>query len=212
MNPILTAGYSGHTVAELHEAVLAMNAVVLDIRMSPRSRMPDWNMDNLFRVLGPHNYRHLPDWGNLNYGGRGDIKLQNPPLGLVQVVRWVRQQPVILLCGCREYSECHRRVCAQLLKEYSAPWCPQGLDVQELVWPVVAAPTGKMKAISLWQPWAWLCVATDEHGRAEKENETRSWPTSYRGPLLIHAAKKCDDENMEFVEEDAFIEAANRHG
>lgn len=42
-----------------------------------------------------------------------------------------------------------------------------------------------MKAISIRQPWAWLIV----HGAKVVEN--RSWATSYRGPLLIHAAKGC---------------------
>lgn len=40
-----------------------------------------------------------------------------------------------------------------------------------------------MKAISLHQPWASLVA----HG--VKLIETRSWPLSGRGPLLIHAAK-----------------------
>lgn len=46
-----------------------------------------------------------------------------------------------------------------------------------------------MKAISLWQPWASALVS------GAKTIETRHWPTSYRGPLLIHAAKyhkECD--------------------
>lgn len=40
-----------------------------------------------------------------------------------------------------------------------------------------------MKALSLWEPWASLmrCKA--------KKIETRGWSTSYRGPLLICAAK-----------------------
>lgn len=41
-----------------------------------------------------------------------------------------------------------------------------------------------MKAISLWQPWATL-IAT-----GAKQIETRSWATSYRGPIAIHAAKR----------------------
>ena len=41
-----------------------------------------------------------------------------------------------------------------------------------------------MKAISLWQPWASAMAL------GWKRNDTRSWRTSYRGPLLIHAAKK----------------------
>ena len=40
-----------------------------------------------------------------------------------------------------------------------------------------------MKAISLWEPWASL-IRT-----GAKTWETRSWPTSYRGELLICAAK-----------------------
>lgn len=40
-----------------------------------------------------------------------------------------------------------------------------------------------LKAITLWQPWASLVAA------GVKRNETRSWATSYRGPLAIHAAK-----------------------
>lgn len=40
-----------------------------------------------------------------------------------------------------------------------------------------------MKAITLWQPWASLIVT------GAKKIETRSWPTNYRGPLAIHAAK-----------------------
>lgn len=41
-----------------------------------------------------------------------------------------------------------------------------------------------MKAISLWQPWATLIAI------GAKQIETRSWATSYRGPIAIHAAKR----------------------
>lgn len=43
-----------------------------------------------------------------------------------------------------------------------------------------------MKALSLWQPWSSAIVA------GAKCIETRSYGTSYRGPLAIHAAKKRD--------------------
>ena len=39
-----------------------------------------------------------------------------------------------------------------------------------------------MKSLSLWQPWASLVAL------GIKTVETRSWATSYRGPLAIHAA------------------------
>ncbi len=40
-----------------------------------------------------------------------------------------------------------------------------------------------MKALTLTQPWASLVAI------GAKKIETRSWATSYRGPLAIHAAK-----------------------
>jgi hypothetical protein len=45
-----------------------------------------------------------------------------------------------------------------------------------------------MKAISLWQPFSSLISA------GVKPHETRSWATSWRGELAIHAAKKWDRE------------------
>jgi len=41
-----------------------------------------------------------------------------------------------------------------------------------------------IKGISLWEPWATLSML------GVKTYETRSWYTSYRGPLLICAAQK----------------------
>lgn len=40
-----------------------------------------------------------------------------------------------------------------------------------------------MKALTLWQPWASLIAW------GEKQYETRSWGTAYRGDLAIHAGK-----------------------
>ena len=43
-----------------------------------------------------------------------------------------------------------------------------------------------MKALSLIQPWASLAIL------GAKRFETRSWQTSYRGPLVICASKKVE--------------------
>jgi hypothetical protein len=53
-----------------------------------------------------------------------------------------------------------------------------------------------MKGLSLWQPWATLIAL------GHKRVETRHWPTRYRGPIAIHAAKrKMTDEEIEYVYE-----------
>ena len=40
-----------------------------------------------------------------------------------------------------------------------------------------------MKALSIRQPWAWLIV------NGHKDIENRTWPTRFRGRVLIHASK-----------------------
>jgi hypothetical protein len=51
-----------------------------------------------------------------------------------------------------------------------------------------------MKALSIRQPWAWAII------HAGKDIENRNWSTSYRGPILIHAAK-----GMTLAEYDGFM-------
>lgn len=48
-----------------------------------------------------------------------------------------------------------------------------------------------MKAITLKEPWASLVV------NGYKTYEFRSWKTSYRGKILIHAAKGVDKNNID---------------
>ncbi|PLR91993.1 ASCH domain-containing protein [Bacillus sp. T33-2] len=45
-----------------------------------------------------------------------------------------------------------------------------------------------MKVLSMIQPWASLFI----HGEAQYE--TRTWKTSYQGPLAIHTSKKVDKD------------------
>ena len=47
-----------------------------------------------------------------------------------------------------------------------------------------------MKTVSVWQPWA---SSFFDYG---KPVENRKWYCSHRGPLLIHAALKQDEETM----------------
>lgn len=54
-----------------------------------------------------------------------------------------------------------------------------------------------IRALSLFQPWA------SAWARGVKRNETRSWSTSYRGLLLIHASGKVPDDVAHWLERDA---------
>lgn len=57
-----------------------------------------------------------------------------------------------------------------------------------------------MKALTLWQPYATL-IAIEA-----KRYETRSWATVYRGPLVIHAAKRWTAEEKALCEQPSFCD------
>lgn len=50
-------------------------------------------------------------------------------------------------------------------------------------------------ALTIRQPYAWLIVA------GLKPIENRTWSTTWRGPLLIHAAVKLHDHSIEEIEQ-----------
>ena len=60
-----------------------------------------------------------------------------------------------------------------------------------------------MKAITIIQPWATLIAL------GEKKIETRSWKTSYRGEIAIHAGKKVDKA---ICSQEPFRSILKRHG
>jgi hypothetical protein len=47
-----------------------------------------------------------------------------------------------------------------------------------------------LKALTVKQPWAWAILF------AGKDIENRSWSTSYRGPLVIHAGASMHDGSL----------------
>lgn len=55
------------------------------------------------------------------------------------------------------------------------------------------AEAGVMRGLTLYQPRATLIACSF------KRVETRSWGTSWRGPLAVHAARKWDDDVREDV-------------
>lgn len=73
-----------------------------------------------------------------------------------------------------------------------------------------------MKVLSLYQPWATLCVAPDpaHGGRPAKVHETRHWPPDHPLPIrvAIHATKKCDRQILETIAAWPFRPALQRCG
>ena len=68
MYQLYTFGYGGRRPDQLRTLAVRLDGVLVDIRFSPRSRIPDWSAGRLRKVLG-ERYRHLPALGNRNYKG-----------------------------------------------------------------------------------------------------------------------------------------------
>ncbi len=120
---IYTAGYgAGWSAAMLAEVLDQHAAMLLDIRLKPWSKTVAWQRPALQARLGTSRYLHVPALGNLNYADGGSIVLQAPAAGIRIVGRYLELQNVLLLCGCREVTRCHRKVAADLLyKALGAP-------------------------------------------------------------------------------------------
>ncbi len=88
-------------------------------------------------------------------------------------------------------AEC---VCRHMIAEHEPDWlrrCTKitNVDGVDRLCHCLQAIPRVMRALSLWQPWASMLV------RGDKTVETRWWSTRYRGPILVCAAKRFDDEN-----------------
>lgn len=90
---------------------------------------------------------------------------------------------IVLMCGCKEYSLCHRQTVVSLLRD--------AMPEATIEMPDVASPEGTLKCLSIQQPWAWLIV------NGYKDIENRDWTTSHRGPVLIHAGARLDRDCFE---------------
>lgn len=62
---IYTMGYAGWAPADLRDEVLRLGVTLIDVRIAPTSKSPQWRKEALAALLGPR-YTHLPALGNRN--------------------------------------------------------------------------------------------------------------------------------------------------
>ncbi len=109
---IYTAGYSGCTQRDLVIAAMKLKAKVIDIRLSPRSRNPDFCQERMSEFLHPNFYFHYREFGNLNYRG-GPIEIVDFEAGELKLREIL--DDVILLCVCKDTGICHRTLLGEKL-------------------------------------------------------------------------------------------------
>lgn len=125
---ILTFGYCGRTFPNFAERVLAMNAIVMDIRLLAFSHAPEWRLESLEAAFG-NQYVHNPKWG-LSQKNYRTIEISDWQAGLCIFQRIQEEnpdRPIILMCRCRGLAGCHRGQVAKRLKDI-------GYSVKEMEW------------------------------------------------------------------------------
>jgi hypothetical protein len=112
VNQLYDLGYMEiGNIKSVEKAVKELDAILLDVRFSPRSRNPQYNKSFLEKVFNTNPARtgYLPvkDLGNRNYKG-GPVDFVDIENGLAIIHTWLEIRPVILMCGCWNRAECHR--------------------------------------------------------------------------------------------------------
>ncbi len=113
---IYTIGYAGWAPATLREHVLGLGATLVDVRIAPTSKSPQWRKEALAALMGTV-YLYLPALGNRNAFTGGPVALNDPERALTPIAALLERGPVALLCGCADPQRCHRSVAAVFLAE-----------------------------------------------------------------------------------------------
>lgn len=101
-----------------------LEAMLVDVRLSPQSRVAHWQGSSLARICGRRRYVHLAEFGNLNYKNRepDQIEIADFQNGYEKIFRLLGEFPsLVLLCACDRFELCHRRVLSDKLTEAKFP-------------------------------------------------------------------------------------------
>ena len=135
---IHTLGYSGWNVDAVASLLERLDAVLVDVRMSPRSRNSDYSGKRLAERLG-ERYVHVRELGNSNYRG-GPIRLVDFKAGALRVEELIDAgRTCVVMCACADVNICHRKHVAEALGNL---W---GLDVVHLDPPGAETDAGQGK-------------------------------------------------------------------
>jgi uncharacterized protein (DUF488 family) len=121
---IYSVGYMNITLSDLKTFSESSDAVVVDIRYQPYSKMRVfWNKDYLSSIFG-ERYIHIKELGNVNYKSK-DIKIYNINSGLEQLGS-IMDKNIILFCSCKDYNKCHRKNISEAIADRFS------VDVEEI--------------------------------------------------------------------------------
>jgi len=151
---IYHAGYREPGTLELIDQALADHPelVLIDIRYTPESKNSQWTKSAFFKRHG-ERYSWIQDLGNVNHKEPGNIRIANPEKGIAKLTEILAQHSVILLCGCPEYDNCHRKSVIELYVQkqlaFNPDFCPQVDNLQAIIKPFTPPASADAREASL---------------------------------------------------------------
>jgi uncharacterized protein (DUF488 family) len=121
---IYTFGYYGKDFDAFKSQVRHLGAMVIDIRLVPQSRFfPECRKANLEREFG-EDYLHVKELGNKGFKeNRIEIADMDTGMKIIDDLyfksTYVGVRNLILICACKSYEKCHRKVVADELRDYA---------------------------------------------------------------------------------------------
>ncbi|GHO88043.1 DUF488 domain-containing protein [Dictyobacter formicarum] len=116
---IYPLGYADSNTEPTLEAIMQRPDVLLvDIRLVPQSRWrPQWNKSTLQGRWG-ERYLHKKQLGNIHFrDSNKPIRLLDPDQAIQDLAQLLQSgTDIVLLCACKNYDMCHRRVIVERLK------------------------------------------------------------------------------------------------
>lgn len=111
-------GYSKHGTEQSLESIMLDEKVhLIDTRHKAYSRIP-WATGDALNAKYGHRYHDAGKYlGNINHKSKdGPIQIANLALGIKGLCQHIdKDETLVLLCGCKEYEKCHRKVIVEEL-------------------------------------------------------------------------------------------------
>lgn len=114
---LYTLGYLAPDAQErLDELLTDPHTYLVDIRYHAVSRKPGWGGASLQKKYGK-KYHPLSGLGNRNYNKPGEpIEISMPELIPIVVSPLRKGYNLILLCACKDFDSCHRKVVCEMIQ------------------------------------------------------------------------------------------------
>lgn len=107
-----TTGFSGRDIGDLKPMLVALDAMLVDVRFSPTNELMRWRQVYL-KALLREKYRHIAQLGS-RPTRLGTNQIQHLNLGLKVLLSFGMN--AVLMCECADLKDCHREIIAKELR------------------------------------------------------------------------------------------------